>query len=225
MAKPDFPLELLARTPDATIVTTLDGVVAYWNTAAEEIFGFSADEAVGNPLVALIEPPDRKGEERRMRNEALERGLAIFETVRRHKNGSLVHVSVSTKALRDEDGEARYFLHTKKDVTHLEGAARCQDGGSAVRRCMLELTPDAIVMVNFIGRIVLVNAQAEMVFGYSREELVGQPVEALLPERFHGPHRPSRQLPRAAARAHDGRRPGVVRPPQVRRRVPWSRSA
>jgi len=55
-------------------------------------------------------------------------------------------------------------------------------------RDLLESTPDAIVMVNVTGRIVLVNSQAERVFRYRRDELMGQPVELLLPTRFRSAH-------------------------------------
>src|ERR1700722_4369287 len=55
-------------------------------------------------------------------------------------------------------------------------------------RVVVEATPNAIVLANAQGRILLVNAGAEKLFGYSREELIGQPVEMLLPERFRAAH-------------------------------------
>ena len=98
-----------------------------------------------------------------------------------------MHVSVSTKVVRDTGGKPAYFISSNKDVTHLKVMrdaklvkARFQD--------LLESLPDAIVMVNVTGRIVLVNAQAEKMFGYLRTELLGQPVEVLLPARFCTAH-------------------------------------
>lgn len=57
---------------------------------------------------------------------------------------------------------------------------------------LMESTPDAMVIVDRAGRITLVNAQTEKLFGYSREELIQQPVEMLLPQRFHEQHRKHR---------------------------------
>jgi len=119
--------------------------------------------------------------------ELLVRNPITYESVRRCKDGSLVHVSVSTKALTDDAGNLRYVVSTLKDVTHLK-VMREAKLIEAQFLDLLESTPDAIVMVNVTGRIVLLNSQAERVFGYARSELIGTPVEGLLPARFRSSH-------------------------------------
>lgn len=181
-------LALMAEEiPDAVIIISPDGEILHWNRAAETIFGYTAAEANGKSLSTLIVPEDRIAEEEIILNEALQRGLSVYESLRRRKDGSLVHVSISTKVISDADGKLLYFLCTKKDVTHLK-VLRDAKLVEARFRDLLESTPDAIVMVNITGRIVLVNSQAEEVFGWSRAELIGQPVEILLPRRLRAVH-------------------------------------
>jgi len=159
----------------------------YWNPAATTIFGYSRSEAMGQALLELVVPIDRIDDELRSQAEALRLGVTVYEGVRRRKDGSLVHVSVSTKAVCSHDAKLEYFLFNKKDVTHLK-VLRDAKLVEARFRDLLESTPDAIVMVNVTGRIVLVNSQSEKMFGHSRSELLGQPVEVLLPNRFRNAH-------------------------------------
>src|ERR1051326_909216 len=182
-----FKTELLDETPDAVVAFSLDGKILHWNRAAQTIFGYTLEEATGRPLADLILPPDRIEEERGFQAEALRQGLAVYESVRQRKDGSLVHVSVSIKAIRDKGDKLKYFLSTKKDVTHLK-VLRDAKLVEAKFRDLLESTPDAIVMVNITGRIILVNSQAERTFGYHRAELIGQSIELLLPRRFQTAH-------------------------------------
>jgi PAS domain S-box-containing protein len=180
------------ENPDAVIAVAPDGCVLYWNHAAENIFGYLSTEATGRTLSDLIIPTDRIEEERQVLLDAQSRDLVVYESVRRRKDGSLVHVSVSAKPLRGTAGPLECLLFTKKDVTHLK-VLRDAKLLEARFRDLLESTPDAIVMLNVTGRIVLVNSHAEQLFGYQRGAMLGQPVESLLPERFRGAHHRHRQ--------------------------------
>jgi PAS domain S-box-containing protein len=178
---------LLHETPDAIVVTTPDGKVLYWNSEAESVFGYSAAEAVGQPLETLIVPPGHRDLYLRFRREALEKGHSTFETTRKRKDGSLVHAVVTNKLIQDEHGHPELVITTQKDVTHLKVLRDAKLVESKFRD-LLESTPDAIIMANESGRIVLANSQAEALFGYERGELLGQLVELLLPSRYHGGH-------------------------------------
>src|ERR1700756_1644794 len=112
--------QLWDETPDAMLAVSADGQVVHWNRAAETIFGYSAKEAMGRRLTELIVPRDREQEEQKIQAEALAGRLAVYESVRRRKDGSLVHVSVSSKVVRDPESGATLVLSTKKDVTHLK---------------------------------------------------------------------------------------------------------
>ena len=171
-------------TPDAVIAAAQDGTVVLWNTAAELLFGYSRAEALGSRLGDLIGVPEHPDETPQL--ESQDSPQPVLESVRRRKDGSLVHVNISRRTIRG-DGGAPLLLNTIKDVTLLR-VRRDAKLLEAQFRNLLESTPDAIIMVNVTGRIVLVNSQAETVFGYSRAQLVGRPVEMLLPERFRGGH-------------------------------------
>ncbi|HRL99280.1 MAG TPA: PAS domain S-box protein [Acidovorax sp.] len=183
----DYSAAYWEQNPDALLVLSPEGAVLNWNPAAEAIFGYASAEVLGASVIDLIVPADRAHEEEAMRAEALQGRTAVHESVRRRKDGSLVHVNVSTRAVRGADGQLLYFLSSKKDVTQLK-VQRDAQLLEARFRDLLESTPDAIIMVNVTGRIVLVNSQAERVFGYARAELLGQTIEVLLPHRYRGGH-------------------------------------
>src|SRR5437879_391321 len=111
----------------------------------------------------------------------------VLESLRKRKDGSLVYVDISSKAIPDSKGQTQFVISTKKDVTQLK-VMRDAKLVETRFRDLLDSTPDAIVMVNPTGRIVLANSQAEKLFAYKRGELLGQSVEILLPDRYRGAH-------------------------------------
>jgi PAS domain S-box-containing protein len=183
----DLSRRLLDESADATICTTPEGVVNFWSKAAATVFGYSAEEALGRLLSDLVVPADRAAEAEAVARDALAVDQIAYESIRRRRDGSLIYVDITTKAVRDEAGRVEFILSNKKDVTHLR-VLRDAKLIEAKFRDLIESTPDAIVMVNITGRIVVANGQAERLFGYERGELLGKPVEVLLPARYHPAH-------------------------------------
>lgn len=187
MSQQGFERLLLDENPDAILVLDSGGKIVFWNSGSEAIFGYDRAEAEGLPLDALFCSPDQAQDEEPHIARAKKSGFATFESVRKRKDGSLIQVAITVKPIHEEGGERNLLLYCKKDVTHLK-ALRDAKLVEAKFRDLLESTPDAIIMANPTGRIVLANTQAECLFGYMKGDLIGQLVETLLPERFRTGH-------------------------------------
>ena len=103
------------------------------------------------------------------------------------KDGKVVDTIMSAKCLREADGSVDYLVVLVQDITARKRADQ-------KFRDLLESAPDAMVIVNREGDIVLANSQAVRLFGWTREELLGQKIERLVPERFRGRHPGHRRL-------------------------------
>ena len=176
---------MVRSVSDAIISKTLDGTVTGWNRAAERLFGYTADEAIGQSIDLII-PADRLDEATRIM-ECVRGGehLDHHETIRRSRDGRLLDVSLSVSPIRSPSGEIIGAANIVHDITDQKYAERKFE--LAVEAC-----PSGILMIDSSGAIMLVNAELERQFGYDRSELIGKCVDVLLPERFsaiHAKHR------------------------------------
>lgn len=170
---------VVQSSPDAILTKDLDGIITSWNPGAERIYGYSAAEAIGRSVSMLMDA--ERVHEMDDIIEEIKRGRAIesLETVRIGKGGRVRQVSVSVSPLRDADGAVVGAATVARDITEAKRADERV-------RALLESAPDAVVVIDESGRIVLINRKTEEVFGYSREALLGEPVQSLMPEWRRG---------------------------------------
>jgi PAS domain S-box-containing protein len=174
---------LVSQVKDyAIFMLDAEGRVMSWNEGAECIKGYKPREIIGRHFSCFYTPEDIALEypQEELQTAARE-GRFEDEGWRVRKDGSRFWANVVLTALRDEKGELRGFSKVTRDVTARKKAEQNL-------RVLLYGAPDAIVAVNQEGKIVLVNPQVEKLFGYGREELLGQAMEILVPDRFRGHH-------------------------------------
>ena len=154
------------------------GLIVTWNAGAERIKGYRADEIIGRNFSCFFPPQDiLRGRPEELLRLAVTEGSHEERSMRVRKNGSRFLARFTLTALRGSDGELRGFSEVSHDLSEsMESEARY--------RGLLEAAPDAMVVVDQAGKIVLLNVQAEKQFGYHRDELVGQRVTNIIPDGF-----------------------------------------
>ena len=177
---------LLEAAPDAMVVVNQGGEIVLLNVQAEKKFGYSRDELLGQQVKNII--PEGFAErliadETRSPADALAQQIGTgIELLGLRKDGSEFPIEIMLSPLESTDGilvtaAIRYISVRKAAENHLvqmEGRYRG----------LLEAAPDAMVVVNQVGEIVILNMRAEKEFGYSRNELLGQKVKNIIPEGF-----------------------------------------
>ena len=189
---------LLESAPDAMVIVNQAGEIVVVNLRRPNgCFGYNRSQLIGQ-LVEILVPARFRGRHPHHRTRffgeprvrSMGAGLDLFGL---RQDGTEFPVEISLSPLTTAEGV--YVSSAIRDVTASRKA-------EAKFRGLLESAPDAIVIVNQRGQIVLVNSQTERLFGYHREELLTKPVEILVPDRFHA--------------SHPGHRTGYFHEPRVR---------
>jgi protein-histidine pros-kinase len=171
---------MLEAAPDAMIVIASSGAIVLVNRRTEQLFGYARAELVGAQVEMLVPESLRADHLAHWRDYLLDPDARAGIDLRgRRKDGVEFIAEVWLTPLWTDDG-----LMISAAVRDVRGKRRQE----RLFRGLLEAAPDAMVIVDQDARIVLVNAQVEEKFGYRRAELVGEPVEILVPERFAGMH-------------------------------------
>jgi PAS domain S-box-containing protein len=177
---------LLEAAPDAMVVVNQGGEIVLLNVQAEKQFGYSRDELVGQKVKNII--PEGFAERliadgTRTAAEALAQQIGTgIELTGRRKNGSDFPIEIMLSPL--ESAEGILVTAAIRDISVRKRAENHLAQMEGRYRGLLEAAPDAMVVVNQAGEIVLLNVRAEKEFGYSRNELLGQKVKNLIPEGF-----------------------------------------
>ena len=185
-----------ASTQVAIIATDVNGLVTVFNSGAQNLLGYSAEEMVGKLTPAVFHVM----EEVKFRGQVLTRdmgypveGFEVFVAYARNglfdrrewtyvrKDGNRFPVNLVVTAVRNAAGEITGFLGLAEDITERKQAEERF-------HATVEAAPTAMLVVDADGNILLVNRQVEELFGYPRRELIGQSVEMLIPNRSRGGH-------------------------------------
>lgn len=177
---------VVQSSADAIFSTTLDGVVTSWNPGAQWTYGYPPEEIVDRPVGTLVASdgvPDLMGLIERIGN-----GEAIkeLEAVHLTKAGRPVTVSLTMSPVQAATGDIVGTSVIARDITD-------QKSLEARFRLSVEASPAGMVVVDRKGMILLVNREIERLFGYSRKELIGEPVDMLVPMSAARHHSASRE--------------------------------
>ncbi len=155
---------------DAIIGKNLDGIIVAWNRGAENMYGYTSREAVGQHL-SLILPPEKK-EELTAILEVVQQGRSIeyLETQRKTKTGSLLQVSLSISPIRNAKGEVAGASTVARDIT----LRKLAEEQLKLQSAALEAAANAIVITDSKGNILWVNRSFTAMTGYTKDEIVGQ---------------------------------------------------
>jgi PAS domain S-box-containing protein len=187
---------LVESSDDAIIGRGLNGLIISWNSAAERMFGYSADEATGRPLTILA-VPGREDEivkifERVRKGESVK----LLETVRRRKDGNEIDVSITVSPIRNAAGAVIGASTIARDITDCGGLEEATLRLAAI----VDSSDDAIISKDLNGIIRSWNKAAEHIFGYSSAEVIGQPISLLAaPDRLN-------EMPEVLAKIRRGER-------------------
>ena len=175
--------ELLKASAEATLITDARGIMIFANREAELLFGYDAEEMLGQPVEMLVPGEFRsRHEAHRSHYAAAPRSrpmVAGLELYGQRKDDARFRAEISLTPVQTEEG-----LLVACQVREINP----RDESEAYFRVFLESAPDAMIIVDEDGKIAIVNGQAERMFGYNRNEMLGRPIESLLPDRLRKKH-------------------------------------
>jgi PAS domain S-box-containing protein len=172
---------IVDSSDDPIFSETLEGIITSWNPGAEQMFGYSAAEAIGQHIKLII-PPELRAEEDEVLAH-LSRGEKVdnYETVRKGKDGRRLNISLTVSPIRDGHGRIIGASKVAHDITARKQADEARERLAAI----IDSSDDAIVGKTLEGIITSWNRGAEQMFGYSAAEAIGHHITLIIPPELH----------------------------------------
>jgi two-component system sensor kinase FixL len=179
---------IVESTDDAIVGKDLQGVIIFWNRAAEQMFGYSSEEILGQPITTII-PPSRVHEEASILDR-IRRGEKIvhFETDRQRKDGTIIPVTLTISPIRDGTGPIIGISKIARDLTEVHHVHAELTRREALLRSILATVPDALIVIDEQGLIRSFSTAAERLFGFSADEVLDKNVSVLMPAPYREEH-------------------------------------
>jgi len=185
---------IIEASETAIMGESLDGTITSWAGAASRMFGYTVEEAIGMSVFQLAWDGER--DLIPVLLAAVKRGERVynFRTSRKHKDGHQVHVSLNLFPIRDDEDRIVGIAKIAQDLSEVvrEQTEKAQTKAELIAerkyRQLTEHAPDGILEVNAEGAILIANKAAETMFGIPREELIGSPIEVLIPVSHRDRH-------------------------------------
>ena len=167
-----------------------NGVYAYVSPQVRQLLGYEPEEVLGRTPFDLM-PPEEVQQVAEVFAAIVARRSPIssLENTNRHRDGHLVVLETSGIPLFDDAGRFRGYRGIDRDITQRKRAEQALRASEAKLAGIISVAADAIVSVDEAQRIIMFNHGAEKIFGWSQDEVLGKPLELLMPERFRGLHR------------------------------------
>ena len=180
-AAKNFLAAIVASSDDAIISKDLNGIILSWNEGARRIFGYEADEIVGQPILRLIPPELHHEEDFILSKIRSGERLEHFETTRVRKNGEKFPISVTISPIKDDSGTIVGASKIARDITDRRRGEESRSRLAAI----VDSAEDAIISKDLDGMITSWNNGAQRLFGYEEKEMIGQSILRLIPENLH----------------------------------------
>jgi len=170
---------IVDSTGDAIISKNLAGIIQTWNKAAERMFGYTAKEAIGQPMLLII-PPELHSEEATILAR-LRQGERIdhYETVRRRKDGRHIDVALTVSPVRDAQGTIIGASKIARDITERKQTKRAIAEAHGRLATTLESIGDAVLATDLQSRVTYLNPIAEQLLGYTTQQAMERPLEKI----------------------------------------------